>query len=521
MLFDATKYIGAGSTESPDFPTAADLLAHLDRLDIDRALVWHIAARDLHPMVGNEQLLREIDATPGARDRLIPAFVIMPTMLYERDTMGHFQELVKQYQIRAFRFFGAARNWPLKLITPIMRTVLPMEPLLMLDMAHVDLNDTLAFTAEFPQVPLIITQAMWPHYATLYKLLEERQNIYVETSLLHTYRTLEHLIHHFGPERIIFGTGAKSNNGAAIAALAHAEVTEEQRACIAHRNLDRLLGIPPAPRAARPACGEGLWPRLLRRERLGPQIIDAHTHLGRIGTWLAESSDLHVQVDAALASMDRMGVRAMIVSGLEALHLDALAGNTYLEEQLTPYGDRFRGYFAFNPLYAEKLTPVLDDFFARPFFIGFKLLNDYWGIPITDPRITPMWEYADAHRLPVLMHTWQGSHNAPRMLREIVPRYPNAFFLLAHSGANDRPDAEALAHAYPNVYLEWCGSFTYTDCWTRTLARLGPRRLVYGTDGMLHNPAWEIGRLLSLDMPDDDFIPILGQNMYEILAQRR
>ena len=520
-LFDATKYIGKGSTERPDFPTAADLLAHLDRLGIDRAVVWHIAARDLHPMVGNEWLIREIDATPGARDRLIPAFVIMPPMLYERGTMGQFLELVKEHRIRAFHFIPKGLHWSLKLIAPIVRAILPHEPVLMLDSRRLDPGDTLTFAAEFPRVPIICTQAMWPHYAALYTLLEDRRNIYVETSFLHTYRTLEHLIEYFGAERIIFGAGPRSNNGAAIAALMHAEISEEHREQIARRNLEGLLGIHPSPRAARPVTGDGLWPRLLRRERLGLEIIDAHAHLGRTGSWVVDFTDLQSQVEAALGCMDRMGVRTMIVAGLEALSLDPLEGNVYLEKQLQPYGDRFRGYFTFNPLYADRLAPRLDDFFSRPFFAGFKLLNDYWGVPVTDPRFTPMWEYADAHRLPVLLHTWQGAHSAPRMLRDIAPRYPNAFFLLGHSGADDRPDAEALAQNNPNVYLEWCGSFTNTDEWDGTLARLGSRRLLYGTDGMLHDPAWEMGRLLSLDLPDETLLPILGDNMRGILAQRR
>jgi hypothetical protein len=520
-LLDATKYIGAGSTERPDFPTAAHLLAHLDRLGIERAVVWHIAARDLHPMVGNERLIREIDATPGARDRLIPAFVVMPPMLYERGTMGQFQEMVKAHGIRAFRFFPKGLHWSLKLIGPIIRTVLPQHPVLLLDSRQLDPGDTLAFAAEFPRVPIICTQAMWPHYAALYKLLEAQRNIYVETSFLHTYRTLEHLIHHFGAERIIFGAGPRSNNGAAIASLMHAEMDEEHREQIAHRNLEGLLGIHPAPRAARPVEGDGLWPRLLRRERLGPEIIDAHAHLGRTGSWVVDFTDMHSQVEAALGSMERLGVRTMIVSGLEALHLNSLEGNAYLEEQLQPHGDRFRGYFAFNPLYAEEMIPRLDEFFSRPFFAGFKLLCDYWGVPVTDPRFAPMWEYADAHRLPVLLHTWQGPHSAPRMLREIAPKYPNAFFLLGHSGAGDRPDAEALALDNPNVFLEWCGSFTNTEEWDGALARLGSGRLIYGTDGMLHDPAWEMGRLLSIDVPDETLLPILGDNMRAILAQRR
>jgi predicted TIM-barrel fold metal-dependent hydrolase len=113
------------------------------------------------------------------------------------------------------------------------------------------------------------------------------------------------------------------------------------------------------------------------------------------------------------------------------------------------------------------------------------------------------------------------------MLKEIVPRYPNAIFLLGHSGNADRMDAETLAMESPNVYLEWCGSFLNPADWRETLDRLGNRRLVYGSDFISweaqwgHDPAWEMGRLLSLDVPDETIIPILGENMRKILAQRR
>ena len=153
--------------------------------------------------------------------------------------------------------------------------------------------------------------------------------------------------------------------------------------------------------------------------------------------------------------------------------------------------------------------------------------NGHWNIPVTDPDFNPLWEYADNHRLPILLHTWNDKVDAPKMLTEIVPRYPNATFILGHSGNTDRPDAEKLALDNPNVYLEWCGSFVNPTDWRETLERLGNRRILYGSDFISwearwgHDPAWEMGRLLSLDVPDETLIPILGSNMRGILARRK
>jgi hypothetical protein len=45
--------------------------------------------------------------------------------------------------------------------------------------------------------------------------------------------------------------------------------------------------------------------------------------------------------------------------------------------------------------------------------------------------------------------------------------------------------------------------------------------MLFGTDGMLHNPVWELGRLLSLDLPEAQIRPMLGETMQGILARRR
>jgi predicted TIM-barrel fold metal-dependent hydrolase len=201
-----------------------------------------------------------------------------------------------------------------------------------------------------------------------------------------------------------------------------------------------------------------------------------------------------------------------------------------MEKGLSKYGDRFHGFFsglAFKTEKKEKLIPRLDELFSRSYYAGIKMHNSHWNIPVTDPDFNGVWEYADRHRLPVLLHTWNEATDAPKMLTEIVPKYPNAIFILGHSGNTDRPDAEKLAQEHPNVYLEWCGSFIDPTDWRETLQRLGNRRLLYGSDFVSwesrwgHDPSWEMGRLLSMDVPDETLLPILGANMKEILAKRR
>jgi uncharacterized protein len=533
-FFDCNKYFGPGFPKRPDFPEATDLLAHMDRLGIDRAVAWHTNARENNPIAGNEQLIQEIEKS-SCRERIIPSFIITPGLANDQAVEDHFLDLVRKHRIHAFHFFTGDMGWSLRDISPVIRKILGFKPVLFLDSFENigdDLTGIMDFSAEFPQVSIIFTNAMWVHYNRLYKLMEARQNIHVDTSLLHMYLTHEYFIKNYGADRLIFGTGYKSNNGASIASLAHAEISPDHAQMVAHGNLERMLGIESPLSGTRPVTGNRLWHRLLRKEKPGPDIIDGHTHMSRtLAQWEDhDQSDIDSHARRALQRMDTMGVSSMIIAEYTVYDPDLSPGKTWMEEHLSTYGDRFHSYFcglAFNPGNEKMMIPRLDELFSRPFYVGFKMHNNHWSIPVTDPRFEPVWKYADKHHLPILLHTWDDKYDAPKMLTDIVARYPNAIFILGHSGNADRMDAETLARENPNVYLEWCGSFLNPTDWRETLDRLGNNRLVYGSDFISweeqwgHDPAWEMGRLLSLDVPDETLIPILGANMRRILAQRQ
>ncbi len=69
--------------------------------------------------------------------------------------------------------------------------------------------------------------------------------------------------------------------------------------------------------------------------------------------------------------------------------------------------------------------------------------------------------------------------------------------------------------------LEWCGTFCGNAPWEKTIREVGNDRLVFGSDAMGHDWAWELGRLLSLEVEEEVLRPILGANMRAILARKR
>jgi predicted TIM-barrel fold metal-dependent hydrolase len=202
---------------------------------------------------------------------------------------------------------------------------------------------------------------------------------------------------------------------------------------------------------------------------------------------------------------------------------DPVKGNQEMADELASYGDRFIGYLTYNPHYRKTLEPVIDAFFRNNFYKGFKLHPDGWQLPVSHRLYNPAWEYADKHSLPVLIHTWDTPMDSPGMFKDICGKYPNARFLLGHSGGGDagRREAVDLARDNPNVILEFCGSFCASQPWDETIAAVGSDRVVFGSDSFLHDLGWELGRLLSTPLPDKELVPILGGNMENILSNTK
>ncbi len=521
-LFDVNASFGKPCAGEAEFPCIQDRLDTMDRLGISRALVWNTESLQNHALSSNQALIEEIRSTPGAAGRILPALTVSNLMTYERDGLASLVGQLKAMPCRALRFTNVMGRLTLMQLEPVMRQLRALKPVIILKHDQASVADILEFTAAFPGVSLVLTEVMWGPCVTVFDLMRRRKNVLCDTSWLHSFGAIELVVKHFGADRLIFGTGFKSHNGAAIAALARAQLTAAQRRLIAHGNLDRLTGLAATPPAASRPMANTLWPRFLEGKPLAVDVVDAHGHLGPSAGYVLEDQEERAQLQAGLKAMDRVGISTLLVSGMQAIMGAPVEGNALMEDILRPHAGRVWGYVGFNPLYADALVPKLDAYFAGPVFKGFKTLCGYWQVAITDKRFTPMWEYAQRHRLPVLSHTWDDTYNSPAMFKGLVKRYPRVPFLLGHSGGGTRGrlEAEALAQEHRNVYLEWCGSFCTPITWDETLRKVDPRQVVFGTDAMAHSFDWELGRLLSLDVPDDVLLPILGGNMRRILAMR-
>ena len=523
VWFDVNGSFGKPSSGGAEFPSLIDRLTHMNRLGVSCALVRNVDSFQNNALAGNDALLEAIRGTPGAAGRIFPALAVSSLIDYEKGGMERFEQQVKSMPCRALQFANVFGGQTLMRLEPVIRRIRAVKPFIILKHDQASAADILEFTATFPDIHLVLTEIMWGSCVMVFDLMRQRRNIMVDISWLHTFNTIELLVARYGADRVVFGMGLKSHNGAAIGALARANITTAQRQKIAHGNLDRLTGLKTKARALPEWSVNTLWPRFLAGKSLGVDVVDAHGHLGPSGGYVLSEQEERVQLRAGLRDMDKIGIRTLILSGMQALTGGAVEGNDKIEPLLRAHAGRLYGYLVFNPFYADELVSKFDDYFKRPAYVGFKTQCNYWRVPITDKRFSPMWAYANRHQLPVLCHTWGGSpYSTPALFKDLVKRYPEVSFILGHSGGGDhgRAEAETLAQKHSNVYLEWCGSFCASVCWEETLKQVNLRQVLFGTDAMLHDFNWELARLLSLDITDKTLLPILGGNMRRILSRR-
>ena len=538
-LIDVNAFYGRGAKGVSDFPSLGDRLDFMDRLGISRAVVWNVESQDNHALSSNRKMLEDIAATPRAQRRIIPALTVSGLMHYEQDGVKELRRQMTEGGTRALRFVNVFKKMSLYQLDPVIREIQDLSPLIVMRHDESTVREILDFTETFPDVPLVITEVIWGLCITVYDLMRRRKNIILDNSWLHTFGSVELVVERFGAERLVLGTGYKAHGGAAVGQIVRADIEDAQKTMVMSGNLRRLLKIEEPisklPVAARSfetgsedkneatetklaKSPDSLWAKFITGRPLGTEIVDAHFHIGPSAGYVLKYHDERDQIDAALKAMDALGIRTAFVSGMRAIMGDPVIGNKLLEELLMEHRERFKGYLAFNPLFADELAQGLDRHFAKGFFAGFKTLCAYWKVKTDDPRLAPMWEYANKHRLPILNHTW-GTDDVAN-LAKVVGKYPKASFILGHSGGSDegRAQAQELAANNKNVYLEWCGSFCSSTPWEYTLSKVPASQVLFGSDAMVHDINWELARLLSLDVPDSTIIPILGQNMRRIIA---
>ncbi len=227
-------------------------------------------------------------------------------------------------------------------------------------------------------------------------------------------------------------------------------------------------------------------------------IFDSHMHVGDFPMFNV--------------SLDRDGLEELMAEQKIAAGVVFHPDNGYVREVVEATPGAYALVWA-NPRlpgYLEEAARYLD----HPRFLGVKLHPLLDGYHPNDPAVYPLMRLLVERNLPVLIHSGHPIFTLPWSIEELIVNFPEAKVILGHMGHGNIIYINAaidVGARNPNVYLETSGMPMHTKI-REAVERVGPDRVLYGSDAPFHHPAVEIAKVRLSGLPPDLVDRVLGAN---------
>lgn len=268
-------------------------------------------------------------------------------------------------------------------------------------------------------------------------------------------------------------------------------------------------------------------------------IVDCHSHLHEQPAHVSDAFaaaanarsrssgvDLNVSPERHWRAMQ--SVDKAIVLGFRAFHCGLVIPNEYIARYVQAHPDKLIGFASVDPTtdpVHETLEHALQDLHLR----GVKLGPTYQQIHPMDERMLPVYEFCQAHRLPILIHQATTflqeaplKYALPILLEEVALLFPELKMVLAHLGHPWIQETLVLIRKQPNLYADI--SALYYRPWQFYNALIAAKeygvlnKLLFGSDFPYATPDATIAALRELDrLPAGTSLPRLTAEEIEQL----
>jgi hypothetical protein len=200
-------------------------------------------------------------------------------------------------------------------------------------------------------------------------------------------------------------------------------------------------------------------------------IVDVHSHAWKYPAHFSddfrrqaararagEEVDLTVDYDAYRRTAT--GDVKTIVFGGKARLSGLWVEDAYVADYVRQSPHTLVGFFSLDPTqpdWQDEMRQGHRELGLR----GIKLMPMYAGFRPDDPRLDPLWQYAQQHELPVLLHTGTTfvsqaplECTLPRHLDVVATRFPGVKIIMAHLGHPYEGEAVVVARKHPHLYCD-------------------------------------------------------------------
>jgi hypothetical protein len=199
-------------------------------------------------------------------------------------------------------------------------------------------------------------------------------------------------------------------------------------------------------------------------------LVDCHTHLFSYPGHLSDefvneanarsrghALDLDIPPEKHFQAMQ--GVDKAIVFGMRAFHSGLWTPNEFIADYASRHPDKIIGFGAVDPN-VDNVRETLENV-VRLGLRGVKLGPIYQNIHPTDPRMMEVYEFCQAHRLPILIHqgttfvrTGPLKFALPILLEDVAIAFPDLRMVIAHLGHPWISETLVLIRKHPHLYSD-------------------------------------------------------------------
>jgi hypothetical protein len=172
-----------------------------------------------------------------------------------------------------------------------------------------------------------------------------------------------------------------------------------------------------------------------------------------------------------------------------------------------------------TPAYPDEAVAEIDRCVRGAQMAGIKL---WVARRATDPGLDPIMVQAVQLDVPVLQHAWLKTtgnlpgESTPCDVADLARRHPDARIIMAHLNGAGFRGIEAIVDV-PNVVIDTSGGDPESSMVEAAVARLGPDRVVYGSDAPIRHFGVSINKVIGAEIPVEVKRAILWDNAAGLL----
>ena len=182
---------------------------------------------------------------------------------------------------------------------------------------------------------------------------------------------------------------------------------------------------------------------------------------------------------------------------------------------------RIEGLCYVNPRHRERATEEIH----RCLHAGMIGLKLWVSVKYDDPLVTKVLDTARRAHVPVLLHSWKKSvgqlehESTPLEVAYVARQFPELTFIMAHAGGEWIYGLRTIA-PYPNVCVDVACSIIDDGFLEEAVARVGSRRVLWGTDAPASALPIAVGKLAAAELTPAQKEQIAWRNAARIYGLR-